>query len=126
MIEKTFLVPGATAKDIYNVWLNSKEHSRLIGDTAEIQPKVGGSFSAFSGYATGKFIALVEDFSIEQTWRASDWPYGHESNVKLELMDVSDGVQIHFTQINLPEGTEEEFTQGWQGNYWDRLELYFS
>jgi activator of HSP90 ATPase len=126
MIEHKIVIPGATANAIYSLLLDSKKHSQLIGDKATIDPVVGGLFSAFSGYADGKTTKLIPNKLIEQIWRASDWEDDHYSTIRFELSDVEGGAQILFTQSNLPEGTEAEFEDGWQDNYWEPLLKYFS
>lgn len=126
MIDQTIIIPNSTVADIYNVLLDSKKHSDIIGDRAEVDAEVGGAFSAFSGYATGNITKLVPNKLIEQTWRASDWEAGHYSTITFELSDVSGGTQIHFSQTDLPNGTEAEFKAGWNDNYWTPLKTYFT
>lgn len=126
MLEQTVVIPHATAADIYAVLLSSLKHGEVTGDSAEIDARIGGKVSAFSGYATGEITKLEPNVLIEQTWRASDWPNNHFSTITFELSDVQDGAQIHFTQTHLPNGTLQEFEQGWTDNYWDPLTSYFA
>ncbi len=126
MIEQNVVIPNATASAVYEVLMDGEMHSELTGDIAKIDPKVGGKFTTFSGYSEGKTTRLEPEKLIEQTWRASDWPEGHYSTIKFKLSDVEGGTQIHFTQINLPEGSQKEFEAGWQDNYWNPLEEYFA
>lgn len=126
MLEQTVVIPNATAKEIYSVLLDTQKHSLLTNDTARIDARVDGAFSAFSGYAEGTFTKLVPNTLIEQSWRASEWPNNHFSTITFELSDVEGGAQIHFTQIHLPKGTVKEFEQGWVDNYWEPLKAYFA
>jgi activator of HSP90 ATPase len=126
MIEQNIVIPGATAKDIYELLLDSKKHQELTGDAAEIDPKVGGNASTFGGYATGVISNLVQNREISQTWHASDWPEGHYSNITFTLSDEPDGTHIDFVQTNLPKGTEAEFEAGWDDFYWQPLRDYFA
>lgn len=126
MITQTIIIPLASAKEIYDVLLDSKKHAKLTGDKAKINPKVGGEFSTFGDYATGKNIILIPNKMIKQTWRASEWPEGHYSTIKFELSDKEGGTEIKFTQSNLPECTEAEFETGWEDFYWSPLKKYFS
>jgi activator of HSP90 ATPase len=126
MLEQTILIPNATAKQLYVVLLDSSLHSKLINDEAIIDARVGGGFITFSGYSNGMFTKLEDGKLIAHTWRTKDWPKDHYSTVVFELSDTADGAQIHFTQTNLPEYTEDEFMQGWQDNYWKPLEEYFT
>lgn len=101
--------------------MDSKKHSELTSDKAQISTHEGGEFSVFDGYATGKIIKLIPGKLIEQTWRACYWPQGSYSNIRFEFSDTPNGAQIVFTQDNLPEGTQAEFESGWQDNYWKPL-----
>ena len=38
----------------YKDWLNSKEHSNFTGSPAKINPNIGGTFTAWDGYISGK------------------------------------------------------------------------
>lgn len=126
MIDQTLVIAGATAQELYEALLDSQKHTEIIGDEAVIDPVVGDTFTAFSGYADGKLTELVLNKRIAQTWRASDWPKGHYSNVVFDLQDTPNGAQIHFVQTNLPEGTVQEFEAGWEDNYWTKLQQYFT
>ncbi len=125
MIEHRLVIPNATTKNIYEALLSSEKHSSIIGDEAVVSDVVGDTFSTFSGYATGKNVELVPYSKLVQTWRASDWPEGHYSTIEFNLSDSDEGAVIHFTQTNMPEGTEDEFDAGWRDNYWSKLIDYF-
>ncbi|MBP9669887.1 SRPBCC domain-containing protein [Candidatus Woesebacteria bacterium] len=126
MISQTVIIPRSSAKEIYSLLLDTKLHTKLIGEPAIIKPGVGSDFSLYSGYATGKITKLIPGKVIEQSWRANDWPKDHYSQVKFVFKDVRGGTQINFTQMNVPKGTEEEFENGWQDFYWNPLIKYFS
>lgn len=125
MIKQTIVLKNATAQEVYDLLLDSNGHAELIGDSAEITAKEGDEFSTFGGYSTGKNLTLVPGKSIEQTWRASDWPEGHYSTIRFEFSNTDEGVRIDFTQKDLPEGTQEEFESGWDDFYWQPLKKYF-
>ncbi len=126
MIDQTLVIAGASAQELYEALLDSAKHTEIIGDKAVIDPKVGGTFTAFSGYASGTFTELVANSRIAQTWRASDWPKGHYSNIVFDISNTPQGARVHFTQTNLPKGTEAEFEAGWEDNYWTKLQQYFA
>ena len=43
---------------LYRAWLSSKQHSAMTGSAAKVQARVGGAFSAWDGYITGKTLEL--------------------------------------------------------------------
>lgn len=102
--------------------MDSQAHSAFTGDEARISRRVGGRFSAFSGYATGVNVELVPDQKIMQTWRASDWPKGAESTVSFALAKAKGGkTRLTFTQVGVPDSFYDEIAQGWRDNYWEPL-----
>lgn len=58
---------------VFGALLDSKKHSAFTGDTARISRKVGGTFSTFGGYATGKNLRIEKDKVIVQSWRTTDF-----------------------------------------------------
>jgi activator of HSP90 ATPase len=114
----------ASPHEVYEILMDSKKHSAFSGGLAEISREVGGEFSAYDGYITGKNLELVPDRKIVQNWRAVDWPEGFFSTVTFVLLPIAGGTRLNFTHKDLPEGTEAEFEQGWVNNYWEPLKRY--
>ena len=48
----------ATAHDIYEALMDSNKHSEFTHSPAVIHREVGGEFSAFDGWASGKTVEL--------------------------------------------------------------------
>jgi len=115
----------ASPHDVYEVLMDSKKHAAFTGGKATISRKVGGTFSAYDGYITGKNIELIQDKKIVQSWRAVDWPEGVFSTVTFKFTPIPEGTRLDFTHMDVPDGTEEEFTQGWIDNYWESMKVFF-
>ncbi|XP_050079622.1 activator of 90 kDa heat shock protein ATPase homolog 1 [Anopheles maculipalpis] len=49
------------------------------------EPFEGGNFIYFGGNISGKFVEIVPNKKIVQTWRYKEWPSGHYSTVTIEL-----------------------------------------
>ncbi len=98
--------------------MDSRKHARFSGDTASISRKVGGKIMAYGGYITGMNVELVQDKKIVQTWRAADWPEGHESRVTFSFKPTEGGTRLTFTHTGVPDGQYESIKQGWIENYW--------
>ena len=126
MIEQTIFIPKAKPNDVYSALLNSKLHTVITGEEAVINPVINGKYTTYGGYASGIFTSLKANESIEQTWRASDWPKDHYSKVIFNFTDQKDGTNIHFIQSNLPAGSKDEFVKGWNDYYWEPLIKYFA
>ena len=111
--------------EVYEALMDSKKHAAFSGGKASISRAVGGKFSAYDNYIAGKKIELVPDKKIVQEWRAVDWPEGYFSRITFEFSAVPEGTRLVFTHADFPDGTEEEFTQGWIDNYWEPMKRYF-
>ena len=118
----TFTVPPHV---VYEVLMDSQQHAAFTGGAAKISRQVGGEFSAFDGYITGRNIILVPGKQIVQSWRAADWEEGVFSTVTFKFTPVPEGTRLDFTHSDLPDGTEQEFTRGWIENYWEQMQRHF-
>lgn len=106
-------------KEVYSALMDSKKHSQFTGGKAVISQKVGGTFSAYDGYAFGKNVELVKDTKIVQTWRASDWSTGCESLVTFSMKkSPSGGTMLAFKQENVPVSCAKDIEKGWKDYYW--------
>jgi Uncharacterized conserved protein len=109
---------------VYEALMDSKKHAAFTAGKASISRVVGGKFSAYDDYITGKNVELVPDKKIVQDWRAVDWPEGYLSRVTFKLTTVPNGTRLDFTHSHIPDGTEEEFKHGWIDNYWEPMKRY--
>ena len=114
----------ASPHELYEALMDSARHAAFTKSDASISREVGGEYMAYDGYITGKNLELIPDQKIVQSWRAVDWPEKQFSRVEFEISPVAEGSRLVFTHSDLPEGTEEEFTQGWIENYWEHLHAY--
>ena len=104
--------------------MDSEKHSELTESDAKISREIGGKFSAFDNWASGKNIELVQDKKIVQTWRGDDWPEDHYSTITFLFEKDGENTIIDFTQSDIPDELYEDIKQGWIDYYWDRLKEY--
>ena len=62
------IVISATPEEVYETFTDAKEHSEVTGSEATSDAKVGGSFTAWAGYISGKNIELEKGKKIAQEW----------------------------------------------------------
>lgn len=116
---------SATPKEIYTLWLDSKQHGALTGTEALISPKVGGSFMVFDGWATGKNIELVPNKKIVQSWHAQDWPDTVQSTITVTLLPAKGGTKLLFQHEGVPKRFGKSIAQGWEDYYWKPMKKHF-
>ena len=113
-------------KVIYSAWLNSKEHSKMTGSKAKINPKINSSFSAWDGYISGKTTDLKPNKKIVQQWRTTEFPDdAPDSVLKIDLEETSDGTKLTMVHKNIPEDQAENYKKGWKDFYFKPMKKYF-
>lgn len=111
----------ASPHDLYEALMDSDKHAQFTGGKADISREAGGRFTAFDGYSEGVNIELVQDEKIVQSWRASDWPEGHYSQVTFLFDKSENGTQLTFAQTGVPEDQYEDISRGWWDYYWNPM-----
>jgi activator of HSP90 ATPase len=87
-----------------------------------ISDKVGGAFTLFGGYITGRNLQMIPGTRLVQAWRAASWDPGDYSVVRFELKHHgAAGCQIVFDHRGFPKGQGESLAHGWRVNYWEPL-----
>jgi activator of HSP90 ATPase len=92
----------------------------------EISPNVGGAFSLFGGYLTGRHVELLADQRIVQVWRAGSWKPGDFSIVRFALADQGTATKVVLDHGGFPQGTGAHLAAGWHLNYWQPLAKYLA
>jgi len=110
---------------IYQIWLNSRQHSDFTGSPATIDAREGGEFSAWNGYISGRNRVLVPGQRIVQTWRTTDFPAdAPDSELEMLLESFTGGTVFTLIHRNLPEDQIEDYRNGWEEHYLLPLKEY--
>jgi activator of Hsp90 ATPase protein 1 len=106
--------------------MDSKKHAEFTGDSATIDPKVGGKFNLGGGYISGKNLELVAGKRIVQEWTTSEWPEGYPpSRFEITLTAKSDGTLLKMIHSQVPAEQRDSYADGWKTYYWEPLKEYF-
>lgn len=108
-------------KAVYDALMDSRLHSKFTGSKAVMSRRVGGTFTAYDGYASGKNLELVPAKKIVQTWRADDWPEAMYSKLTIRLHKTKAGTRLSFTQTGIPDRQVGAIKRGWIEFYWKPL-----
>src|SRR5262252_6396559 len=109
---------NATPARIYEILLDSKQFSAFSGDSAQISPEAGGSFSMFGGRIIGRNIELIPNQRIVQAWREAIWPPGVYSLVKFEFKEQGSRTRVILDHTGFAEGDFVHLNPGWKLRYW--------
>src|SRR5579859_121560 len=122
----TTVIP-ATARDIYDAWLDSVAHSKMTGGQATASAEPGAEFVAWDGYITGRNLELIPGERIVQAWRTTRFPEDHEDSiVTLTFEERDGGTLMTLSHSNVPEGHLGYEQGGWQKSYFEPMIAYFS
>jgi len=116
----------ASPIDVYEAFLDAKKHAAFTGSKATSDPRVGGKFTAWDGYISGRNLELEKGKKIVQEWVTSEWPEGlPPSRLTLAFKKVKDGTEISMIQSDVSAEQTEELKEGWIEFYWKPLKEYF-
>lgn len=97
---------AASPRELFDLYLDAKQHGTAIGAKAAISRKVGARFSIFGGGLRGKTLVVVPHRMIVQFWRADSWKPGDtDSILTLLFSEAGQGGQIELIQANVPAHT---------------------
>jgi activator of HSP90 ATPase len=123
---KQKVVFPASPKEVYDAYVDPKKQSKFTGAKATGKPMVGGKFTAWDGYISGKYLELEDGKRVVQEWTSSDFPEGHNSKLELCFNKVPEGTELVMVHSNVPEEQANDAADGWIEWYWDPLKKYFS
>lgn len=116
----------ASPEKVYTAWLSSKEHSAFTGGSAKISNKVGGKFTAWDGYISGKNLELKPYKKIVQAWHTTDFNKTDEdSRLEIILEKIKTGTKLTLIHTNIPKGQAKEYKQGWLDYYFTPMKEFF-
>jgi activator of HSP90 ATPase len=115
----------ASPGEIYDAWLDSRVHGKMTGGKAKISAEIGGSFTAWDGYISGKNVELEPGERIVQSWRTTEFREGDaDSRITITFKPVKNGTKVTLVHSRIPDG-EEGYKQGWVDYYFEPMKEYF-
>ena len=120
------IILQASPEEVYTALLDPNKHSEFTGSKATGEAEVGGEFTAWDGYISGKMLELEKGKRIVQEWVTTEWPEGYPpSRLEFTLKEVDGKTELTMIHSNIPADQEEELKQGWTDYYWEPLKNYF-
>jgi len=121
------LFKDTSPKELYELYLNARKHSRSTGSPADISNKEGTHFTAHDGHITGQNLKLVKDSLIVQSWRARDWKQEDpDSTLTIHLEPKGKNTVLHAVHSNIPDDHADGIDKGWQSHYWEPWKAYLA
>ncbi len=112
---------------VFRAWLSTEGHAAMTGSPAKVEPRVGGAFTAWDGYITGKTLELRPYSRIVQAWRTSEFAEADpDSRIEVVIEPAEGGAKLTLTHSNIPDGQAESYESGWEESYFAPMRKYFS
>jgi uncharacterized protein YndB with AHSA1/START domain len=91
-----------------------------------ISTEVGGSFTLFGGYITGRHLEMVPGERLVQAWRAGSWKTGGFSIAAFYLTAERGKTKVTFEHRGFPNGNGVSLAHGWHSHYWAPLAKFLA
>lgn len=91
-----------------------------------ISTELGGSFTLFGGYITGRHLEMLPNERLVQAWRAASWKPGGFSIAAFYLTAEGGKTRLNFEHRGFPNGNGVSLAQGWHAHYWEPLAKYLA
>jgi activator of HSP90 ATPase len=115
----------ATAKQLFDLYMNPKLHAAFTGAPVKISPKPNSPFTAFGGMLSGTTLLTVPNKLIVQRWRGSHWKKTDlDSILILKFSQIGKLARIDLTHVHVPDHDHADVTSGWKTYYWQPLRAY--
>ena len=118
-----------TAKDFDMITRLSDGAALLAAAGAKptaISTEVGGSFTLFGGYITGRHIEMQPNERLVQAWRAGSWKAGEFSIAAFNLTAEGGKTRLTFDHRGFPNGNGTSLARGWYSHYWEPLAKFLA
>lgn len=109
---------NASPDQLFDSFLDSRKHGKIIGLKAKISKKTGAKFSLFDGDLRGRNLLIVPKKLIVQSWRGSDWGKNLDSILILNFSKAGRKGRIDLTHVNVPAKFVRMINKGWNEYYW--------
>ena len=99
----------------------------MTGSAATVVAKVGGKYTAWDGYISGKTLELEPGKRIVQSWRSTDFAAdAPDSRLEVVLSTAKGGTKVTLKHSDLPAGSSAEYRKGWIDFYFKPMKEYFA
>jgi uncharacterized protein YndB with AHSA1/START domain len=91
-----------------------------------IHGQVGGTFTLFGGYVTGRNLQMIPNERLVQAWRAGSWKPGDFSIAAFSLTPDGANTQLKFEHRGFPDNEGPSLARGWHVHYWEPLAKFLA
>jgi uncharacterized protein YndB with AHSA1/START domain len=124
-IEQSRIIP-APPQEVYRALARAKEHAAFTGAPARGDARVGGTFTAWDGYITGRTLRCAPGKLLVQEWSTTEWPDATPpSRLEWRFAPHPRGTRVTLLQTGVPRSQARRYRTGWIEFYWRPLRAHF-
>jgi activator of HSP90 ATPase len=117
----------ASPATLFELYMDSKKHSAVIGAKAVVSRRAGGRFSAFGGGLVGRNLVVSPGRLIVQAWRSRGWKKSDpDSLLVLAFGEAPGGGRVDMVHANVPDRDYATIGSGWVKYYWRPWRAYLT
>ncbi len=133
------VVLDASPQRVYQALTSTQDFDRItrlsdgaaLLDAAGAKPtaistEVGGAFTLFGGYITGRHLEMLPNERLVQAWRAGSWKPGGFSIAAFYLTAEGSKTKLSFEHRGFPDGNGVSLGRGWYAHYWQPLAKFLA
>lgn len=120
---KRYYILNADPEDVYNTLTNKNMIEIWTGETAEMEPVPGSTFSLWEGSISGINLEFEENKKIVQQWFFEG--ESEKSVVTMKLHPHKKGTSLELVHTNIPDEAFENISEGWDEDYFGALKELF-
>ena len=118
---------AATPEKLFEMYLDSKQHSASTGGRAKLSRKPGGKFTAWNEQLRGHNLLIIPNRMIVQAWRSTHWKASESDSILiLEFSEAAGGAQVDLVHVNVPQHDHKGVRKGWPAYYWKPWKKYLA
>lgn len=122
-VEQTINFNGVKPSELYDMYLDSKHHGKIVNGKVKISKKVGAKFTVWDDKMGGRNLMLVPGKTVVQSWGTGK-KNEEDSVLILSFLKKKSGAQLHMVHTHLPARIANDVDEGWKKYYWTPWKKY--
>lgn len=107
---------AASPAEVFRALTDARRVRQWSGQSGRVPKTIGGAFSWFDGWVTGRVLAFEEGKRLAMTWAVSEWPDGTPASiVRMTFSGTAKRTRLRIGHLGLPNARESaSHKKGWE------------
>ncbi|ODQ81579.1 hypothetical protein BABINDRAFT_31912 [Babjeviella inositovora NRRL Y-12698] len=116
---------NTTAEQLYITLLEPSRVAAWTRAPPNIQPVEGSDYNLFGGNISGKVVKLVQNETVNMTWRLSSWKQDHYADLEIDLRQGESDTKMVVKFLGIPVGQEDAVQNNFNEYYIKAIKITF-